>query len=257
MKEFGVDETFAYERHFLDCEIFVDFLQVCARSVAASIAAVFFVLLLFTGNLKISLLVTFSVSLVDLYLYALVHYWGENYNTVVFVNIVVAIGLSVDYSAHIAHSYLIARPPNNSHYRGRNDRKRRFKARLAMSQMGSSVFHGGFSTLLAILVLGMSESYLMTIFYKMWVGIMVFGLSNGFFLVPVVLSFVGPVEDDDLELKSKKRPKAVESTASEEVEMKKYEIDSGHSDSDYLSKRDLKSLEVSPIKRPANAPLSG
>ena len=65
--------------------------------------------------------------------------------------------------------------------------------------MGSSVFHGGFSTFLAITVLSQSKSYIFEVFFKMWYGIIIFAMANGFFLLPVVLSFVGPVE------KSKKK----------------------------------------------------
>ena len=165
-------------------------------SCGLSILAVFLVLIFITGNLKVTTLVTLSIILVDVYLLALIHYWGLTFNTIVVINIVVAIGLSVDYSAHIAHSYLTARPPNNTYYRGRKDRKRLYKARLALSQMGSSVFHGGFSTLLAISTLGASSSYVFVVFFKLWVGIITFGMSNGFFLLPVILSFIGPVEED-------------------------------------------------------------
>ena len=59
--------------------------------------------------------------------------------------------------------------------------------------MGSSVFHGGFSTFIAICIIGMSESYIFTIFYKLWLGILVFGLANGFIFIPVMLSLIGPV----------------------------------------------------------------
>ena len=59
--------------------------------------------------------------------------------------------------------------------------------------MGSSVFHGGVSTFLAICVLGFSKSYVFIIFFRLWVGIIVFGMANGFLLLPVVLSIIGPI----------------------------------------------------------------
>ena len=62
--------------------------------------------------------------------------------------------------------------------------------------MGSSIFHGAFSTFLAIAVLGSSASYIFVVFYKMWVGIIVFASSNGFLLLPVLLSYIGPVKDN-------------------------------------------------------------
>jgi len=39
------------------------------------------------------------------------------------------------------------------------------------------------------------ESYFFVVFFKLWFGIVVFGLTNGFVLLPIVLSFVGPTPD--------------------------------------------------------------
>ena len=59
--------------------------------------------------------------------------------------------------------------------------------------MGSSVFHGGFSTFLAIIALAGAQSYIFVVFFRLWFGIIVFGMSNGFLLLPVILSFIGPL----------------------------------------------------------------
>ena len=58
--------------------------------------------------------------------------------------------------------------------------------------MGSSVFHGGFSTFVSLSVLAPSRTYIFVAFYRLWFGIIIFGMANGFFLLPVILSFVGP-----------------------------------------------------------------
>ena len=65
---------------------------------------------------------------------------------------------------------------------------------MALSKMGSSVFHGGFSTFVSLSVLAPSKTYIFVVFYKMWFSIILFGMANGFLLLPVVLSFVGSVE---------------------------------------------------------------
>ena len=59
--------------------------------------------------------------------------------------------------------------------------------------MGSSVFHGGASTFLAISVLGFSQTYTFQVFFKTWFGIVIFGMANGFLLLPVILSLIGPL----------------------------------------------------------------
>jgi predicted RND superfamily exporter protein len=76
------------------------------------------------------MLVVMCVLLVDLFLVGLIHYWGLTFNTLIVINIIIAIGLSVDYSAHIAHTYLTIDPPP----RCRTARqKRAYKASVALS----------------------------------------------------------------------------------------------------------------------------
>ena len=60
--------------------------------------------------------------------------------------------------------------------------------------MGSSVFHGGFSTFLAIVTLAPSKTYIFMVFFRLWFGIIVFGMANGFMLLPVILTFIGETE---------------------------------------------------------------
>ena len=48
--------------------------------------------------------------------------------------------------------------------------------------MGSSVFHGGFSTLLAISVMAFANLYTFKAFWKTWTCMIVFGMLNGIIL---------------------------------------------------------------------------
>ena len=60
--------------------------------------------------------------------------------------------------------------------------------------MGSSVFFAGFSTLLSIMVLAPSKTYIFTVFFRLWFGTVLFGMANGMMLLPVILSFIGEAE---------------------------------------------------------------
>ena len=61
--------------------------------------------------------------------------------------------------------------------------------------MGSSVFHGGFSTFIAICTLGMAKSFIFIVFFRLWFGIIVFGIANGFLFLPILLSIIGPINE--------------------------------------------------------------
>lgn len=189
--KYGFGDIYSYSDSMLEFEGYVVFVKETCLSVGLAVVAVFLVVLFITGSLPITILVVLAVLLVDLYLLGLVHLWDLTMNNIVVVQLVIGLGLAVDYSAHIAHTYLtVVAPPEYS-----NREKRMYKARVALSQMGSSVIHGGISTFLAIVVLGGAKSYIFVVFFRIWVGIIVFGMCNGFILLPIILSFIGPTTD--------------------------------------------------------------
>ena len=179
-------------------ETYVVFADEATLNVCLALVAVFFVLMIVTANFTVTMLILLCVALVDLFLLGLLTFWNVTFNSVTVVNNVIAIGLAVDYSAHIGHAYLLAVPPekNADGTEMTNHEKRVFKARSALGSMGSSVFHGAFSTFLAIIVLGPSKSYIFDSFFKMWFGIIVFGVANGFIFLPVILSCIGPLNNN-------------------------------------------------------------
>ena len=82
--------------------------------------------------------------------------------------------------------------------------------------MGSSVFHGGFSTFLAIILTAPSKTYVFVIFFRLWFCIILFGMSNGFMLLPVILTFIGPTYTPE---KSKKNKTKEAANKPEEIEL--------------------------------------
>lgn len=190
----AIQKTFTHTPRYNDYESYVVFENEAILNITSALAAVFVLLIMFTANLTVTLLVLLCVGLVDLFLLSLLFFWNITLNSVTIVNCVIAIGLAVDYSAHIGHAYLTIDPPEDID--GKlltNQEKRIYKARGAVGAMGPSVFHGAFSTFLAIVVLSSSKSYIFTMFFRMWFGIIVFGVGNGFILLPVMLSIVGPL----------------------------------------------------------------
>ncbi len=132
-----------------------------------------------------------TIFLVDINLLGMISLWGMSLNAVTVVNLVLAIGIALDYSSHIAHSYTIA-----------EGNTRIEKVKYALTHIGGSVFHGATSTLLAVISLSFTQAYVFVVFFRMWLGILLFGFFHGIVFLPILLSFIGPI--------SKKTP---ESTA--------------------------------------------
>merc|ERR1712176_803879 len=136
------------------------------------------------------ILVALCVGITDVFLFALIYFWNLELNPIVLMHVIVSIGISVDYSAHIAYAYLVEPVPSTGYET--KDKIRGYKAKMALRKMGSSVFHGGFSTFVAIFVLAPGTTYIFLAFFRLWFGIILFGMMNGFLFLPVVLSFIGP-----------------------------------------------------------------
>lgn len=81
--------------------------------------------------------------------------------------LILAVGLALDYSAHIGVTYIVTR--------GQDRRQRTIDT---MNTIGTAVFNGGFSTLLAFVLLAISDSYVFLTFFKVWTKIIIFITSH-------------------------------------------------------------------------------
>ena len=69
--------------------------------------AVLFVILIITSDITATLVVATCVIMTDIFVVGLIFYWNLTLNPLVVLQIILGIGCSVDYSAHIAYAYLI------------------------------------------------------------------------------------------------------------------------------------------------------
>jgi len=141
---------------------------------------VFLVNLLMLADLFAALLVLLIVGFVDVLILGYMAHWGLDFNSVTAINLVLAVGLAVDYSSHIAHSFLVAKGSGIK------------RAKEAVDRVGMSVVSGAFSTFLAILPLCLGKSYVFTVFFRMWFMIIMFGAWFGLIVLPIFLRFLGP-----------------------------------------------------------------
>jgi Niemann-Pick C1 protein len=118
---------------------------------------------------------------VDLMLIGEMWLLGIEANTVSAVNLVMAVGLAVDYSLHIIHGFL-----------GTRGATRSARAQIAVREIGAAVIVAFASTLLGVLVLSGTVSEILRIFFQLLLGTVVFGAVAGMLFMPVLLSLVGP-----------------------------------------------------------------
>lgn len=107
------------------------------------------------------------------------HYADLQFNIVTSINIILAVGIAVDYSSHVAHSYLTA------------SGTRQERAEKALYDIGGEVFSGALTTWVAVLGLGFAAHYIFNVFFKMFFVVVVAGLWHGIIVLPVILSVAG------------------------------------------------------------------
>ena len=108
----------------------------------------------------------------DVDIIGFLHFWDITIDIISCVNIVLAIGLCVDYSVHIGHAFLIA---SGKVFNFRSYLHfifflllggRKAKTEEALLTIGPAVFNGGLTTFLALVLLGFSSSHVFISFFK-------------------------------------------------------------------------------------------
>ncbi|KAL7391549.1 hypothetical protein ABVT39_010937 [Epinephelus coioides] len=109
--------------------------------------------------------------------------WGIDYNAVALINLVTAVGISVEFVSHMTRSFALSAKPTHVE-----------RAKEATANMGSAVFAGvAMTNLPGILVLAFAKAQLIQIFFfRLNLVITLLGMAHGLIFLPVLLSFFGP-----------------------------------------------------------------
>jgi Niemann-Pick C1 protein len=170
-----------YSEKFLTIEGFKIIQQELFRNVGLAIACVFVIVLLTVANIVAAFLITINVGFCIIEILGFMYAAGIVIDSVSVINIVLAVGLSVDYSAHVGHCFMV---------KGGKDKDRR--ALESLADIGAAVLNGAMSTFLAVAVLLASTSYVFQTLSIQFALTVFLGVSHGLILLPVLLSLLGP-----------------------------------------------------------------
>ena len=144
------------------------------RNVGLAVLCILLTSLLLLANLRVCLaiLATVLATLTDII--GFLHFWGVTIDIVSSINLVIAVGLCVDYSVHVAHAYTVSG-----------------SGVAAVRSIGPAVVQGGLSSLLALVTTAASHSHIFRTFFRVFSLTVLFGLWHGLLLLPVLLHGLG------------------------------------------------------------------
>lgn len=186
------DASFPYSFQFLYWEEVGIIDQELLRniSICGAVICVIVALMIPVPRIAIWVIASIILSVVDLL--GFLYWWGVTISSISTIYVLISVGLAVDYSAHIAHMFVTST--------GTSDER----ALKALVRIGPCVFNAVMSTLLAVVVLFFSKSYIFQVFAIALCLIVVFGGAHGLILLPVLLSLFGgdniQEEEEDAEL---------------------------------------------------------
>lgn len=179
----SVIPCFAYSPSFIFFEQYVAVLPSTLQTVGIAVAAVFVVACVLMPNPFLIICIAMSLASIITGVLGFMHFWGLSLSSITMIHVIMSVGFSVDFSAHICHAFLTS-----------EGRDRNARVCKALEMTAGPIFNSAFSSIVGIIMLILSESYVFISFFRVMLLVILFGLFHGLFVLPIVFSLVGPTK---------------------------------------------------------------
>ncbi|XP_072170191.1 patched domain-containing protein 3-like [Diadema setosum] len=180
----------AFSPFFIIYEQYSRIRPVTIQNLCIAVASMFVVALFLIPNPICSLVVIICIASIETGIIGYMSLWDVSLDSISMINLILCIGFSVDFSAHITYSFRTGREK----YDGRHQNKLSVSSQhavMALYSLGMPILQGALSTIIAIIVLNWSPSYIFRAFFKIMLLVMVFGMLHSLVFLPVLLSSIG------------------------------------------------------------------
>ncbi|GFY86297.1 patched family protein [Actinidia rufa] len=175
-------EVFPYSVFYMFFEQYLDIWRTALINLAIAIGAVFLVCLIITWSLWSSAIILLVLAMIVVDLMGVMAILNIQLNAVSVVNLVMSVGIAVEFCVHITHAFSVSSGDRN------------YRIKEALGTMGASVFSGiTLTKLVGVLVLCFSRTEVFVVYYfQMYLALVLLGFLHGLVFLPVLLSIIGP-----------------------------------------------------------------
>lgn len=190
--------VFPYSKFYIFFDQYATIYRLTLTLVISALITIFLVSSLLLGSFYTGLCITLVVGMIIVDIMGIMAIWGVSLNAVSLVNLVICVGIAVEFCSHIArafmfpHSGILALAQGHK-YKLRN---RDAKSWAALVGVGGSVFSGITVTkFIGVSVLAFTRSKIFEIYYfRMWCALVVVAATHALVFLPVLLSVAGGPE---------------------------------------------------------------
>ncbi|KAK9463600.1 sterol-sensing domain of SREBP cleavage-activation-domain-containing protein [Lipomyces oligophaga] len=185
-------EVFPYSVFYIFFEQYGSIFRLTSGLIVTAEAAIFVISALLLGSISTALVVTATVAMIVIDIMGIMVLWGISLNGVSLVNLVICVGIGVEFCCHLARAFMVPSSDvldiSRSRMKGNDER-----VWAALVSVGGSVFSGiTITKLLGVIVLAFTRSKIFEIYYfRMWFSLVLVAGAHGLIFLPVALSYFG------------------------------------------------------------------
>ena len=185
-------DVFPYSKHYIFFDQYSSIVRLTTTLLLVAIAIIFILSSLLLGSLLTGFVVSLTVCMIVVDIIGCMALFNVSLNAISLVNLVICVGIGVEFCAHIARAFQF--PQKHLLERGRAKyRGRDLRSWCALVNVGGSVFSGITVTkLVGVVVMAFTRSKIFEVYYfRVWLSLVVVASTHALVWLPVVLSLVG------------------------------------------------------------------
>ena len=182
--------TFAYSMFYIFFAQYTTIIRDSITLIGCALAAIFVVASFLLGSLQTSLVIVLTVVMILTDIVGVMALWGVNLNAVSLVNLVICVGIGVEFCVHIARAFTFMQQVQIPTGLGVTRQARAFNSLVSV---GGSVFGGiALTKFIGVSVLAFTSSKIFEIYYfRMWLSLVIVATTHGLVFLPVMLTYLG------------------------------------------------------------------